>query len=120
MIIHLKKSALFTTDPDIRFAREYNLPIGTLREIYRWHKVNEFDVDQIREFHTLKTGRIMSNKSIRRWIWRAEIYSLTLPVLEKGAQVVTSSFFKDHEWRVIKEITKNLRPSVHGQTKTLI
>lgn len=120
MIIHLKKSILFTVDPDIRFSKEYNLEPGLLKELYRRYKLRDFTFDELCEFYQMKTNKQLSRKSMKRWMWRTEVYSMTLPVLDRGVETVVSSFFKNHEWRVIKELTRNLPSSVHKNTKTLI
>lgn len=120
MIINIRKSILFTIDPDIRFSKEYDLPIGTLKDIYRRYKLLDYTINELCEFHKMKTGKETSKKSMKRWMWRTEVYAMTLPILEKGVETVTSSFFKEHEWKVIKELTRNLQSSVHKNTKTLI
>lgn len=120
MIINLKKSILFTVDPDIRFAKEYNVELGVLKSIYRKHKILEYTLNELCEFHQIKTGKKSSKKSIKRWLWRIEVYGMTKPILDKGVENVTSAFFKDHEWKVLKELTKNIKFSVQGNTKTLI
>jgi len=120
MIIHIKKSTLFTVDPDIRFSKEYGLPLGTLKALYRRHKMLGYSTNDLCEFYKINTGKETSKKSIKRWMWRTEVYAMTLPIINKGVETVVSSFFKDHEWKVIKEITKNIQSSVQGNTKTLI
>lgn len=120
MIINIKKSILFTVDPDIRFAQEYNLPQGILKELYRRHTLRDFTIAELCEFYQMKTMQTIGKKSMRRWMWRTKIYSMTLPIIAKGGETVVSSFFKEHEWRVIKEISKNLQSSVRQDTKTLI
>lgn len=119
MIINITKSILFTVDPDKRFAKQYNHPDGTLKEIYRRHKLLEYTTKELCEFYEMKTGVRPTPKAIKRWMWRCDVYAMTLPILEKGAETVVSSFFKQHEWKVIKEITKNIS-SVQHNTKTLI
>lgn len=120
MIISIRKSILFTVDPDIRFAKEYNLPQGTLKEIYRRYKLLGYTTRELCEFYTMKTGRKTSHDAMSRWMWRTDIYTVTLPAIEKGAEMVNSSIFKENEWKVIKEITKNMPASANGKTKTLI
>jgi len=120
MIIHIKKSILFTVDPDIRFAREYNLPKGTLKDIWRRYKLLDYTIGELCEFHLIKTGHKRSKKSMRRWMWRTEIYSMTLPIVNKGVETVNSSYFRHQEWKVIKELSKNLKSSVQGNTKTIV
>lgn len=120
MIIRLKKSVLFTIDPDLRFAREHGLSPGALKDIYRRYKLLDYSVKELCDFHEFKTGKKIPVQTISRWLWRAEIYAMTRPILKKGADTVVSSFFKEHEWRVVREITKNLKRSVKNETKTFI
>lgn len=120
MIINITKSILFTVDPDVRFARQYGNQEGTLKDIYRRYKILGYTVPELCDFYEMKTGKKSTQKSIKRWIWRTEIYIMALPAINSGAENVTSSFFKQHEWKVIKEILKNVKSSVHKKTKTLI
>lgn len=120
MIINLTKSNLFTEEPDMRFAREHSLPRGLWTELWKRYKLYEFTIPELCEYYTMKTGRKTSNKAISRWIWRSEIYSLAHPAIKKGAEVVISSFFNQYEWQVIRELTKNVKSSVHQNPKTLV
>lgn len=120
MIINIRNSILFTVDPDIRFSKQYGNQPGTLKDIYRRYKILGYTIPELCDFYEMKTGNKSTQKSMKRWIWRTEIYIIALPAINSGAQVVTSAFFKKHEWRVIKEITKNLKSSVRKKTKTLL
>lgn len=120
MIINIRKSVLFTIDPDIRFSKEYNLPLGTLKEIYRRYKILEYTPSELCEFYRIKTGRKTTIDAMSRWMWRTDIYIMTLPAIKKGAEHVNTSIFKEQEWKVIKELGKNLASSAKGNTKTLI
>lgn len=118
MIIYLKKSTLFTIDPDLRFSKQNNDPKGTLKDIYRRHQLLEYTVPELCEFYTMKTGKTITPKSMKRWLWRIEIYKIAQPAMQSGT--VVSSYFKKHEWRVIKELLKNIKHSVHKKSKTII
>jgi hypothetical protein len=120
MIICILKSDIFTIDPDIRFSKEYNVPIGTWRELWRKYKLLAYEESDLRDLYFLKTGRYASRNMIPRWKWRTEVYSKTKPLLEKGTQAVQSSFFGEYEERVIKEVLKNMSTSVHKTNKVLI
>ena len=119
MIIYLDKSILFTKDPDIRFAIEYGIPLGNWKLLWQRHKLMEYSVREMQELLRINTGLKLSKKNIKRWIWRSEIYSMTLPLINKGTQCVVSDFFGEKEYKIIKELTKNLSSSVHKNTSTL-
>lgn len=120
MIIHLKKSILFTRDPDVRFAKEYNLPIGTWRELWKRHKLYGYTIKDMCDFYEMKTKRKTNHRAMSRWIWRSEIYSKVHPLMNKGVELVTAEFFEDDAEQVIKEITKNISFSVNGDVKSLL
>ena len=119
MIIHLKKSTLFTVDPDLRFARENSVPFGLWSDMYRRYSQLMYTIDEVREFYEFKTGQKKTNWYLARWIWRSDIYWRVNPIMKQGAEMVVSSYFGEDEMRVIKEITKNLRASVNKTTKAL-
>ena len=118
MIIYLNKSILFTKDPDERFSIQYNKPKGTLKDIYRRYKIMNYSMGELCEFYEFKTNTKITKNSMKRWMWRTEVYIIAQPAMESG--VVVSSFFKKHEWKVVKELLKNLKYSVKGKTKTII
>ena len=119
MIIHLKKSTLFTVDPDLRFARENGVPIGLWSDMYRRYELFGYTFADLRDYYEFKVGRKQHTKFFKRWVWRTEIYNKVQPLLTDGAEMIVSSYFEHDEMYVIKEITKNLRASVHKETKTL-
>ena len=120
MIIYLRKSSLFTIDPDERFAREYKVPTGLLREIWKLYKIRDYTIQEICEFYEMKTKKPISQKSMIRWMWRTEVYGMAVPAIKRGAHAVRSDYFKQYEWNVIRELTKNLKSSVRQNTKTLL
>lgn len=120
MIIHLKKSVLFTVSPDERFCQEYNVHPGFWKDIWRRYKLLTYTQTEVRDFYRLKTGNHITAKTISLWIFRSEIYSMTSPLMKEGVQAVNSSFFRDYEWRLIKELTKNVRRSANKKVKTIV
>lgn len=120
MIIDLTKSILFTQDPDIRFAKEHNVKVGFWKELWKRHKLFEYNVDDMCDYFQMKIGYRPSRKSIKRWIIRSEIYSMSRPVLNKGARTVMSSYFKQHEEYVVRELLKNIKNSVQKSPKTIV
>lgn len=119
MIIHLKKSTLFTVDPDLRFARENGVPLGLWSDMYHRYTNLMYSIDDLREFYEFKTGQKKTNWYLTRWLWRAGIYWKVYPIMQEGAEMVVSSYFGEDEMNVIKEITKNLRSSVNKTTQAL-
>lgn len=119
MIINIRKSSLFTTDPDFRFSREYGVPRGVWTELWLRYKLHDFNLKDLCLLYELRTRKIAHPKSIQRWIWRSEVYSLVLPALKKGAVCVNSAYFREYEMEVIKELTKNIKTSVRQNVRSI-
>jgi len=111
MIIRITKSILFTTDPDIRFASEHHVPLGLWRELWKKYKLQEYEVKDLCDLYHAKTGNRISRRALQRWIRRTEIYSRTKPAIERGVESVTSDFFGNLEWMVLKELFRNMKVS---------
>lgn len=109
MIINLLESDFFTKDPDIRFAREYLLPNGTWKELWRRYKLLEYTNQDLRDYLFIKHARNLSAKSVDRWIARNEIYLLAQPAVNMGAKMVNTSIFGKYEQKVIDDLTKQIR-----------
>lgn len=120
MIIDLTKSVLFTQDPDIRFSKEHGVPLGFWKELWKRHKLLEYSIEDMQDYYQMKIGRRPSRKSIKRWIIRSEVYSISRPVLNKGGRTVMSSYFRQNEDYVVRELLKNLKNSVHKNAKTIV
>lgn len=120
MIIDLSKSKLFTTDPSVRFAREYAVPEETWKELWRRYKLLDYSNGDLRDFLFVKHARSLSYNSMERWIRCGEIYMLSKPVIDKGAHVVNSVLFGEQEQYVIDILTKQLRFGRSGDTKAII
>lgn len=119
MIILIKKSELFTLDPDIRFARSNHVDIGLWKEMWRRHKLLGYTFREMSELFELKTKRPISRQNVKRWVLRTEIYSKSKPIIDKGCESVNSEYFGQMEWFVIKELVKNLNSSVKKEIKTM-
>lgn len=120
MIIHLRKSVLFTVSPDKRFAKEHNLPEGFWTEVWRRKVFLEYSNKDICDYYTAKTGRKTTKQAMARWLWRSEVYSRAHTVIVQGVQVVNSDFFGRHEMAVVKELLKNMKSSVTKKSRTVI
>lgn len=120
MIIDLSKSSLFTKDPDVRFAKEYLVPQGTWKKLWRCYKLLEYSNGDLRDYLFIKFARSISYSSMDRWIVRSEIYSVANIVLKKGAVHVNTSIFGNYEQYVIDEITKTLRFSGGKDSRVII
>lgn len=120
MIINLNESIIFTKDPDIRFSKEYAVPTGTWKELWRRYKLLEYSNGDLRDYLFIKYARNLSYNAMDRWIVRTEIYTVSKPVIEKGASVVNSEIFGDFEQHVMDELTKQLRFSGSKESKSII
>ncbi len=120
MLIDLSKSNLFTKDPDIRFSREYMVPLGTWRELWRRYKLLGYSNGDMRDYLFIKLARNLSYNSMDRWIMRSEIYSRSQPAIQKGARMVNTEIFGDHEQYVIDELSKQLRYGVSKNSRSII
>ncbi len=109
MIIDLSKSKLFTVAPDVRFAREYQLPKGIWTELWRRYKLLAYEPNELCEYLQIKTGKQTNERRINRWIARTEIYSIAFPYLKKGGKYVNTEIFRDYEKLVLNEFTKHIR-----------
>ncbi len=120
MIIDISRSKLFIIEPDVRFSKEFNVSKGVWTELWRRHVLNGYTQKEMREYLLLKTTRKPSEASICRWILRTKIYSISSPIIKKGAKHVNSEIFGDLEEYVLKEITKHIRSGASTNPKTII
>lgn len=109
MLVKLKKSKLFDTSPSKRFAQEYSVPEVLWAEIWKRHKLLDYTVAELAEYYQIKTGKQIKRKNIKRWIFLADIYILTKPARDMGAEVINTQLFGVLEDKVIREITKHLK-----------
>jgi hypothetical protein len=115
MIINLRQSTLFTSDPIKRFDEQYGVNIWG--DIWKRYKNLEYTTQDICDLYLIRTGERIKTQTIRRWIWRTEVYFMAKPILDKGASCVRSSIFGKKEGEVLKELLKNI--SEHPKNKIL-
>lgn len=114
MLINLHQSELFTKEPAIRFAIQYDVPVELWENMWRKYKIYEYTTSDLREYYQMKTGRRIRNQVIYRWIFRTEIYAKTKPIMKDGVRTVNSTFFGNLEKKVIDELFKHMKS---GDTK---
>jgi hypothetical protein len=120
MIIKLLESKLFTVDPALRFAREYNVKPELWNEIWKRHALLEYDLDGICGYFNYKTHRRPKKESIARWILRTELYCRAQHIIRMGQRVVDSEYFGVFEAQLIQELTRNMRFSAIHDSRTIV
>lgn len=120
MLVKLNESKLFTIDPAIRFAKEYNVDPKLWREMWKRYCLNEYDMDGLCGYFQYKTGRKPNRESIKRWIVRTEIFSKANHVRLMGTRVVDSVYFGRHETELIKELTRNMLFSGKKDSRSIV
>lgn len=105
---------MFMVHPAKRFAAEYNVPEILWHELYRRYQLLEYTVPELCEYYHISAGKMIKRKYLYRWIFMTEIYTLTKPARDKGAQAVSSEIFGNKEQKVINELTRHMRT---GSTK---
>jgi hypothetical protein len=119
MLILIRKSELFTGDPDKRFSKKYKVQQGLWKEMWRRHQILNYSNQDLADYYEIKTGKKLSNQNVKRWINRTKVYIKIKPIIDEGVLSVNSYFFGDLELFVMKELTKNLKSSVKKELKVL-
>lgn len=119
MIILIRKSELFTQDPDNRFSNVYKVQRGLWKEMWRRYSILHYSNQDLADYFEIKTKSKISNQNIKRWLNRTKVYMKVKHVMDKGCESLRSEFFHELEWLVIKELTKNVKNSVKQNIKTL-
>lgn len=120
MLIKLHESKLFTVDPAIRFAKEYDVEPKIWRQMWKRYCLQEYDMDGLCGYFFYKTGRRPNRESIKRWLIRTEIFSKANHVIRMGTRVVDSEYFGKHEQDLIKELTRNMLFSQAKDSRTIV
>lgn len=120
MIIKLNESKLFTIDPAIRFAKEYDVEPKVWNEMWKRYGLLEYDMDGLCGYFQYKTGRRPNPTSIRRWIVRTELYCRATHVMQMGVRVVDSNYFGKFENDLIKELTRNMQFSGKKDSRSIV
>lgn len=109
MLIRIKNSRLFNTNPAKRFADEYGVPEQLWHELWKRHKLLDYTVADIAEYYHIKVGKPIRRRYIKRWLFLGEIYILSKPARDMGAEVINTELFGPFEQRVIDEITRHMK-----------
>lgn len=99
---------LFTQDPYDNFGERYDFPRSFWVEIfhnrYMWRGYNMSELKEIIYILSKKAGKPLdiSEKTIRRWIYRTEIYSKAQKIIDKGVKTTDTEYFDEHEDYLLK------------------
>lgn len=108
MLIKLD-SQLFTTHPARRFANKYAVPETMWMELWKRYKMLEYTPAEMAEYFQIKTGKSIKKRQVKRWVFLTEIFAITKPARDMGAQVVNTEIFGIYEGKVIDEIMKHIK-----------
>lgn len=109
MLVKLRHSRIFDTDPTRRFSWQYKVDENMWMELWKRYKVLDYTVPEIVEYFQLKTGKDITTRQVKKWIFLTEVFALTKPAREKRAEVFDTSLFGKLEKKVIVEITRSMK-----------
>jgi hypothetical protein len=119
MIIKICESDLFTKDPAIRFAEQYQVSSEIYKELWRRHKLLDYTVPELCEVYYIKIGKPIKRRKMEEWMFRGEVYMKTYDVMKRGVEAVNSEFFGDLEQRVVNEILRHIKYDNTKDTRSL-
>jgi len=120
MLVKLKESKLFTVDPAVRFAKEYQVSPKIWHEMWKRHLFYEYDLDGLCGYFQYKTGKRIKPHKVTLWIQRSYFYSKANHIIRLGQRVVDSQYFGIHEQPLIKELTKNMLFKGNKDSRTIV
>lgn len=120
MILDITQSKLFKVSPDVRFSKEYAVPLGTWIEVWRRYKLLGYLPKDIKDYMFIKYARNLSYNTIDRWIVCNEIYDIASPLIKKGVVHVNSDIFRDWEQNVMNELVKTLKSGSTSSSRSII
>ena len=120
MIINLTKSKMFRQEPAKRFAKEYGVSEEVWLNIWIKYKVYDFEPKELLDYAHFKLGKPIEAQSLKRWIFRTEVYSIARDYIKVGGQAVVSSVFGKFEEDLIKELLQNMRFNGNKNSKSII
>ncbi len=120
MIINITQSKIFTCDPAIRFAKEYQLPKNSWEELWRKYKILEYSNGDLRDFLFIKYARNLNTISMHRWLIRGRIYEISAPLIKMGVQHVNTEIFGPLEEIVMNELVKSFKNGAIVKSKIII
>ena len=116
MIIKVKESQLFLTDPAVRFANTYKVSDDIYRDLWKRHVLLEYTISELCEVFYIKVGKPINKRSMSEWIFRGKVYSKVKDKIKHGALAINSDIFEELEQRVLNELFKHVRC---GDTKSV-
>lgn len=109
MLIKVKSSKLFSTSPAMRFANKYLVSQDMWTELWKRYKVLGYTHPELAEYFHIKTGKKISRRSVKRWIFLTNIYLLSKPARDMGAEVINTEMFGVLEKDVVYEVTRHMK-----------
>ncbi len=120
MILDIRKSNIFTTSPDVRFTKEYSVPSGSWDKIWSKYKFYGYNHGDLKDYIFIKHARNLSYTTIDRWVMRAEIFSISEPLIKMGVQHVQSEIFKEWEQPLMDYLFKTMKSGSTTKSRIVI
>lgn len=116
MIIKVRHSQLFTTDPAIRFADEYKVSVDIYKDLWKRYRILDYTISELCEVFYIKVGRPIKDRTMREWIFRGRVYSKVADKIKEGAEAINSEIFEELEQKVLNDLFRHMKS---GSTKSL-
>ncbi len=119
MLINLEQSKLFTVDPANRFATIYKVKPQLWKELWRRYALG-YDIDGLCGYLLYKTDIRFERETMRRWLFRAEVFFKAETVTRLGVRCVQSEYFGGLEQEVIDELTRSMRSGAALDSRSIV
>lgn len=119
MLINLEQSKLFTVDPAVRFALIYEVHHKLWYELWRRKELG-YDLDGLCGYLLYKSDVRLERDTMRRWLFRTEIYYKARKVMKMGVRCVQSEYFEELEEDLVNELTRSMRSGVALDSRAIV
>lgn len=120
MLVKLRNSRLFDTDPSRRLGWEYGVDENLWTELWKRYKVLNYTIPEMAEYFQIKSKKVITRRQVKRWIFLTEVFVLTKPARDMGAKVINTEMFGELEHWVVEEVTRGMKHSGAKKSNVIV
>jgi hypothetical protein len=88
---------IFKEHPTVIFSKNMKVPVGFWNDLWRRYTFLEYKPSDLQDWFELKIGKEISEKTIRRYLIRQELFNRAQLMIRKGEETVHIRHFTKHQ-----------------------